>query len=89
MGRHQRAESLGLISFVCCALVGCGVMYLYLQSAPAFWQLSQRRFMACAAIVAACGVISFVVGYIHRIRMLDVQKGWVHSVRRAFEILAL
>ena len=64
-------------------------MYLYLQSAPAFWQLSQRRFMACAAIVAACGVISFVVGYIHRIRMLDVQKGWVHSVRRAFEILAL
>ncbi|MBR0452424.1 MAG: hypothetical protein IIX29_00590, partial [Bacteroidales bacterium] len=27
MGRHQRAESLGLISFVCCALVGCGGMF--------------------------------------------------------------
>ena len=64
-------------------------MFLYLQLAPAFWQLSQRRFMACAAIVAACGVISFIVGYIHRMRLLDVQKGWIHTVRRIFEILAL
>ena len=63
-------------------------MFLYLQLAPAFWQLSQRRFMACAAIVAACGVISFIVGYIHRMRLLDVQKGWIHTVRRIFEILA-
>lgn len=47
MGCHQRAETSGLISFLICAVVGAVSMNLYLQFAPAIWQLTQRRFMVC------------------------------------------
>lgn len=91
MGRHQRAEASGLISFLCCAIVGGIGMMLYMEYASAFWQLSRRRFMACAAFVAACGVVSFIVGYIHRLRSLSMNSTvpWLVQLRRVAEVLAL
>lgn len=89
MKRHQKAESAGLISFFCCAVVGGIAILVYLHRAPAFWQLSQRRFMASAALVAACGVVSFITGYTHRIGMLNKHVMWAVHMRRAFEIIAL
>lgn len=89
MKRHQRAESAGLISFFCCAVVGGLAIMAYLRWAPAIWQLSQRRFMAAAALVGACGVVSFVIGYTHRIRMLNEHVIWAIHLRRSFEIVAL
>ncbi|WP_231129299.1 ABC transporter permease [Bifidobacterium choloepi] len=89
MGRHQRAEAVGLLSFLFCAIIGGVGMLLYLDYASAFWQLSQRRFMGASALVAGCGVASFIVGYLHRIRSLALRGRWYVSLRRAFEILAL
>lgn len=89
MGRHQRAEASGLISFVICAIIGGFGMYWYMQAASAFWQISQRRFMACAGIVAACGVASFIAGYLRR-RSYNTFRGiWMFHLRRIFEVLAL
>lgn len=89
MGRHQQAEASGLISFLCCAVCGGVDMLLYLQYASAFWQLSQRRFMMAAAFVAVCGVVSFLVGYLQRLRSLALTGTWPMRLRRAVEILAL
>lgn len=89
MGRHQRAEAAGLLSFLFCAIAGGIGMLAYLEYASAFWQLSQRRFMASSALVAICGVISFIVGYVHRIRSVSLKGSWFISFRRAVEILAL
>ena len=89
MGRHQRAEASGLISFVICAIIGGFGMYWYMQAASAFWQISQRRFMVCAGIVAACGVASFIAGYLRR-RSYNTFRGiWMFHLRRIFEVLAL
>ena len=76
MGRHQRAETSGLISFLICAVVGAVSMNLYMEYAPAIWQLTQRRFMVCSGIVAACGVISFIIGYARKSRSLNLKHGW-------------
>ncbi|WP_241218833.1 ABC transporter permease [Bifidobacterium dolichotidis] len=89
MGRHQKAESVGLLSFLVCALVGGLGMYSYLQFASPFWLLSLRQFMISAAFVAACGVISFIVGYLHRMRTFATKRSWIGSIRRFIEILAL
>ncbi|NEG89352.1 ABC transporter permease [Bifidobacterium aerophilum] len=89
MGRHQRAETLGLVSFLICAIVAFFGMKLYLDLAPAIWQVTQRRFMAAAAVIAACGVISFVIGYASNSRSFTLKSGWWVPVRRVFEILAL
>lgn len=89
MGRHQRAETLGLVSFLICAIIGFFGMKLYLDLAPAIWQVTQRRFSAAAAIIAACGVISFVVGYASNSRSFTLKNGWWVPIRRIFEILAL
>lgn len=89
MGCHQRAETSGLISFLICAVVGAVSMNLYLQFAPAIWQLTQRRFMVCSGIVAACGVISFIIGYASKSRSLNLKHGWLAPIRRMFEIIAL
>ena len=35
MGRHQQAESSGIISFVICAIIAWFVMNAYMQFAPA------------------------------------------------------
>lgn len=89
MGRHQRAETSGLVSFLICAVAGGVSMLLYLQLAPAIWQVSQRLFMVCAGIAAACGVISFSVGYARRSRSWSLNNGWLNPIRRIVEILAL
>ncbi|MEE8738818.1 MAG: ABC transporter permease [Bifidobacterium sp.] len=89
MGRHQRAESSGLLSFLICAIVGATSMMTYINSAPAIWQVRQRLFMACSGIVAVCGVVSFSVGYARQSRSWTFRHGWLIPVRRVFEILAL
>lgn len=89
MGRNQRAESAGLISCVICAMVGFVAMSLYRAYAPAIWQLTQRSFAACAAIDAACSIVSFIVGYTHFSRSLHEQRHWYLVLRRLFEVLAL
>ena len=89
MGRNQRAETSGLISFVICAVVGVLSMNAYMDYAPAIWQVTQRRFMVSSGIVAACGVISFVIGYARKSRSLNLRHGWFAPIRRIFEIVAL
>ncbi|MCH9275646.1 ABC transporter permease [Bifidobacterium amazonense] len=89
MGRHQRAETLGLVSFLICAVVAFFGMKLYLDLAPAIWQVTQRRFSAAAAVIAACGVVSFAVGYASNSRSFTLKNGWWMPIRRTFEILAL
>ncbi len=89
MGRHQRAETSGLLSFLFCALIGGGVMSLYMTFAPAIWQVSQRLFTICSAIVAACGVISFCVGYARGSNSFTLKQGWLIPIRRSVEILSL
>lgn len=89
MGRHQRAETSGLISFFVCAVIGAISMNLYMEAAPAIWQVTQRRFMVCSGIVAACGVISFCLGYMRQSRSLNLKHGWLAPVRRIFETLSL
>ena len=89
MGRHQRAETLGLISFLICAMVGAIMMSLYMQFAPAIWQITQRRFMVCAGILASCAALSFCVGYASHSHSLNLHRGWFAPIRRVFEILAL
>ena len=52
MGRHQQAESSGIISFVTCAVIAWFAMNAYMQFAPAIWRVTQRLFTVCAGIVA-------------------------------------
>ena len=59
MGRHQQAESSGIISFVICAIIAWLAMNAYTQFAPAIWRVTQRLFTVCSGIVAGCGVVSF------------------------------
>lgn len=47
MGRHQQAESSGIISFVICAIIAWFVMNAYTQFAPAIWRVTQRLFTVC------------------------------------------
>ena len=89
MGRHQQAESSGIISFVTCAVIAWFVMNAYMQFAPAIWRVTQRLFTVCAGIVAGCGVVSFSLGYARKSRSLTLKHGWAIPVRRIFEILAL
>ncbi|WP_314686427.1 ABC transporter permease [uncultured Bifidobacterium sp.] len=89
MGRHQRAETAGLISSFVCALVGWTGMTLFLRYAPAIWQVSQRLYMACSAIIAACGTMSFAIGYARESRSWSLRYGWLAPIRRVVEILAL
>ncbi len=89
MGRHQRAESSGIISFMICALVAWIAMNAYMQTAPAIWRVAQRLLAVCSAIVAACGVCSFSFGYARKSRSLTLKRGWLVPIRRIFEILAL
>lgn len=89
MGHHQRAETSGLVSFLLCAVVGGAAMALYMTFAPAIWQISQRLFTVCSAIVAACGVVSFCVGYARGSNSFNLRRGWLVPIRRSLEILAL
>ncbi|OXN01725.1 ABC transporter permease [Bifidobacterium vansinderenii] len=89
MGRHQQAETLGLIASLICALASGLIMELYLTLASAIWLVSGRLFTACAGVVAACAVMSFVVGYTRQSRSWSLKRGWIVPVRRAFETLSL
>ena len=89
MGRHQRAETAGLVSCLICAVLGGTAMSLYMTLAPAIWQISQRLFTVCAGIVAACGVVSFCCGYIKGSSSFTLRNGWFAPIRRAGETLAL
>lgn len=89
MGRHQRAETSGLISFLICAAVCAVAMKLYVDLAPAIWQVSRRLFTVSAGMITACGVISFAIGYARHSRSWNLDHGWFAPVRRAFEVLAL
>jgi hypothetical membrane protein len=89
MRRHQHAEAAGLVSFLFCAIIGGVAMALYQHTAPAIWLVSRRLFMAFSAIVAASGVVSFIVGYAGRSRSLTLDHGWIAPLRRIIEILAL
>ena len=89
MGRHQRAETGGLIAFLLCACIGAVGMNAYLDYAPAIWQVTQRRFSVCAGIVAACAVVSFCVGYMSHSRSMTLKAGWLVPLRRTFETFAL
>ncbi|MDF7663959.1 ABC transporter permease [Bifidobacterium sp. ESL0763] len=89
MGLHQRAEASGLLSFIVCAIVGAGAMWACVSLFPAGLMLSRRLFVACAIIVAACGTVSFIVGYSHRSSSLSPRNRWFAILRRIVEILAL
>ncbi|MBT1176350.1 ABC transporter permease [Bifidobacterium callimiconis] len=89
MGRHQQAETLGLIASLICALASGLIMELYLTFASAIWLVSGRLFSVCAGVVAACAVISFIVGYTRQSRSWSLKRGWIVPVRRAFETLSL
>ncbi|NMM99582.1 ABC transporter permease [Bifidobacterium sp. DSM 109958] len=89
MGRHQRAETSGLISFLICSVVCAIAMKLYVEYAPAIWQVSRRLFTVSAGMVTACGVVSFAIGYARHSRSWNLDHGWLVPVRRAIEILAL
>ena len=88
-GRHQRAETGGLISFIICAAVGAISMNVYLEYAPAIWQLLLRRFIVCSGIGAACAVVSFLIGYLSQSRSMNLKHGWLVMLRRLIESLAL
>ena len=64
-------------------------MNLFLEYAPAIWQVTQRRFGVCSGIVAACAVLSFCCGYLIHSRSLTLREGWLTPLRRLFETLAL
>ena len=88
-GRHQRAETGGLISFIICAAVGAISLNVYLEYAPAIWQLMLRRFIVCSGIGAACAVVSFLIGYLSQSRSMNLKHGWLVMLRRLIESLAL
>ena len=89
MGRHQRAETAGLVSSLICAGVGYAGMTVFLAFAPAIWQVSQRLYLVCSAIIAACGTLSFAIGYARQSRSWNLRFGWLTPIRRVIEIAAL
>lgn len=89
MGRHQKAETSGLVSFLLCAVIAALAVTAYLDHAPAIWRVSRRLFATCSGIVAACGTVSFIVGYARHSRSLTLRRGWLTFLRRSVEILAL
>ncbi len=88
-GRHQRAETGGLISFIICGAVGASPMNVSVDYAPAIWQLMLRRFIVCSGIGAACAVVSFLIGYLSQSRSMNLKHGWLVMLRRLIESLAL
>ncbi|MFT8592877.1 MAG: ABC transporter permease [Bifidobacterium sp.] len=89
MGRHQRAETSGLISFLICAIAAAIMVKIYVEMAPPIWQVTRRMFMVSSGFVTFCGVSSFIVGYARNSNSLNLQRGWWVPVRRSIEIVAL
>ena len=57
MGKFQRAEAAGLISFLVCAILAIAIMYIYMGTMPAIWQVSQRLFTVASGTVAILSLI--------------------------------
>lgn len=89
MGRHQRAETSGLISFLICAIAAAIMVKIYVEVAPPIWQVTRRMFMVSSGVVTFCGVSSFIVGYARNSRSLNLKRGWWVPIRRSIEIVAL
>lgn len=88
MGKFQRAEAAGLISFLVCAVLSIIAMTVYMNVMPAIWQVSQRLFTMASGIVAACSMGAFIVGYLRTHRNLIVKR-WIRIIKHIFEITAL
>lgn len=89
MGRNQRAEGGGLYAAVISAVFAVGAISAYLGFAPAIWLVSLRQYMVSAGIVAACAVVSFIVGYARHSHSWNLSRHWYALVRRLFEVIAL
>ncbi|MFT8650696.1 MAG: ABC transporter permease [Bifidobacterium psychraerophilum] len=89
MGRHQRAETSGLISFILCLMVAAVSMTVFMDNASAIWLVTRRVFIVGSGVVALCGVLSFIVGYSRRSKSLTLGQGWWVPIRRIVEIIAL
>ncbi|MFU0480168.1 ABC transporter permease [Gardnerella vaginalis] len=88
MGRFQRTEAMGLISFIVCAACGMIIMRMYMATMPAFWQISQRLFLTASTIVSLCSVGAFIVGYL-RTNKKVISHHLIRVAKHAFEITAL
>lgn len=88
MGKFQRAEAAGLISFLVCAILAIAIMYIYMGTMPAIWQVSQRLFTIASGTVAICSMGAFIVGYL-RTHGKFYKKRLIRIIKNTFEISAL
>lgn len=89
MGRHQRAEAGGLFCALLAVLLSWLAIRGYLTYAPSQWLIATRIFVASAAVVAACAIVTFIVGYSRLSDSWSLQRGWLVPVRKLFEVLSL
>ncbi|MCI1983875.1 MAG: ABC transporter permease [Bifidobacteriaceae bacterium] len=89
MGRQQRAEAGGLLSALIAAVLSWGAIRGYFVYAPSQWLTASRIFIVCAAIVAACAIVAFIVGYARLSGSWSLTKGWFVPLRKLFEVLSL
>lgn len=89
MGRHQRAETAGLLSCVLCGVLAWSLLTMYVQGAPAIGLVSGRLYLMSCAVVALCTALSFIVGYARRSGSWTLAHGWWMPLRRVVEIAAL
>ncbi|KFI46828.1 hypothetical protein GA0061078_0582 [Bifidobacterium bohemicum] len=90
MGLHQRTETAGILSFLVCAAAGAGAMSLAGTLLSAAWKISLRRLLVASVIIAACGTISFILGYAHPSQNpQNTRLRWLSRIRRLAETLAL
>ncbi len=89
MGRYQRAEAGGLVSALLCSLISLAGYNFYIQNTPAIWQLTARRLLIAAAIVAVCSLFSFSIAFGRHSQSLQQKVYWVLRVRRLIELVAL
>lgn len=89
MGRHQRAETAGLVSCVLCGVLAWSLLTMYVQGAPAIGLVSGRLYVVSCSVVALCTALSFIVGYARRSNSWTLETGWFTPIRRIIEIAAL
>ena len=89
MGKHQRAETMGLVSLLVSSVLASCVMLLCVLLIPGSWLDGQWLFIVASGIVAALGVVSFCIGYINTSKVPMFGNGRLLPIRRMFEIFAL
>lgn len=88
LGRHQRAETVGIFtSIATCASVSYAT-YAYTQSAKAIWLLTSRRIIMTSVFLACCTAVVFICGYA-RNGFSHEKKTFLRLVRRSGELIAL